>query len=333
MSRKAIAGLSTIGMVETGYLSYLKLYTADGISKICGDEGDVAASSLSSCSSVLNSPYATIQLGDLNLPLTLVGCAAYAITALLAAVPLLILSDEEDGSSSSYENNRIAILCTTTAMATFSSFLLSLLFNTLHQSCPFCLLSAALSISMGFTAWISGALPMNRRQDGVKVGLGSFFTTTLAALALFLSVDEVAMQAYKSELIMAGNGLSNNVVAQAKSDAEPKKDIPAPPITATSSARALKIGADLKTLDAKMYGAYWCSHCFEQKQRLGKEAYYGNVQYVECSKEGLNSGAAFCKEQKVPGYPTWEIGGKQFPGDMYLDELEDIIKDVKSKQM
>uniref|UniRef100_A0A7S3V726 Thioredoxin domain-containing protein n=1 Tax=Chaetoceros debilis TaxID=122233 RepID=A0A7S3V726_9STRA len=172
-----------------------------------------------------------------------------------------------------------------------------------------------------------------RRQDGVKFGLGSFFTTTLAALALFLSVDEVAMQAYKSELIMAGNGLSNNVVAQAKSDAEPKKDIPAPPITATSSARALKIGADLKTLDAKMYGAYWCSHCFEQKQRLGKEAYYGNVQYVECSKEGLNSGAAFCKEQKVPGYPTWEIGGKQFPGDMYLDELEDIIKDVKSKQM
>jgi len=77
-----------------------------------------------------------------------------------------------------------------------------------------------------------------------------------------------------------------------------------------------------------MFGAYWCSHCYEQKQRLGKEA-FANVQYMECSKEGLNSKVDMCKERKVPGYPTWEINGKLFPGDMYLDELEDIIKDER----
>ncbi len=317
-SRKIIAVLSMVGAAETGYLSYIKLHVPDGIQNICGDS---SSSSVSSCSSVLTSPYANIQIGGTEIPLTIFGFAAYSLVALLSLAPML---KEDEGS---HEINRIALLAITTCMATFSCFLLSLLFNILHQSCPFCLLSAALSISMGFLTWFSGALPMNRMQDGVKLGLGSFLTTTVASLALFLSVDEVKMQEYSNE-IMQGNGFTSNVVAGA---AEPKKDIPPPPITATSSERSLKIGEDLKSLDAKMFGAYWCSHCYEQKQRLGKEA-FANVQYNECSKEGLNSRKDLCKEKNIPGYPTWEINGKLFPGDMYLDELEDIIKNEKNSK-
>ena len=313
--RKIIAGISTVGLIETGYLSYIKLYVPDGIKNLCG--GDSPAS----CSSVLNGPYGHINIGDTEIPLTVFGFAAYSTVALLSALP--ILNGDNDNNNEN-ENNRIAILGVTTAMATFSSFLLSLLFNTLHLSCPYCLLSAALSISMGFLAWTSGALPINRSQDGVKLGLGSFLTTTIASLAFFFSVDEAAMQVYSND-IMQANGLTSNVVARADA---PTKDIPPPPVTAVSSERSLKIGQDLKSLDAKMFGAYWCSHCYEQKQRLGKEA-FANVQYMECSKEGLNSKVDMCKERKVPGYPTWEINGKLFPGDMYLDELEDIIKDER----
>ena len=317
--RNAITALSAVGSAETFYLSYLKLFTSDGIQKICGD----SSSGASSCSSVLNSPYANIQLGDLSIPLTALGFLAYIIVAVLSVAPKLSNNESEKN-----ENNRIALLGITTAMATFSSFLLSLLFNIIHQNCPYCLLSAGLSISMGFLCWTSGALPVTRRSEGVKLGLGSFFATTLASLALFLSVDEVAMQAYSND-IMAANGLISGVVANAE---QPKKDIPPPPITATSSERSLKIGEDLKQLDAKMFGAYWCSHCYEQKQRLGMEA-YRNVQYFECSKEGLNSKADMCKEKKIPGYPTWEINGNLYPGDMYLDELEDIIKNENTKRI
>ena len=314
--RNLITGMSAVGALETGYLSYVKLYIPDGIKNICGD---ASSSTISSCGDVLNSPYANIQLGDTIFPLTLFGFAAYSTLTALSLIPTL------SGDNESNENNRIAILGLTTAMATFSSFLLSLLFNILHQSCPYCLLSAGLSISMGFLAWFSGALPINRRQDGVKLGLGSFLTTTVASLAFFLSVDEVAIQAYSND-IMQANGFTSGVIASAKD--EKKKDIPAPPVTATSSQRALKIGDDLKDLNAKMFGAYWCSHCYEQKQRLGKEAFM-NVQYMECAAEGLNSKADMCKERKVPGYPTWEINGNLYPGDMYLDELEDIIKNEK----
>jgi len=164
------------------------------------------------------------------------------------------------------------------------------------------------------------------RDNGVKLGIGSFATTTIAALALFFSVDQAAITAYQSGSdIMQANGLS--VVANA-ADQKQQKDIPPPPITATSTERSLLLGEDLKSLDARIFGAYWCSHCYEQKQTLGKEA-MRNVGYVECSKEGLNSASEMCKEKNIPGYPTWEIGGKLFPGEMYLDELEDIVKNFK----
>ena len=315
--RKTFTALSTLGMIETGYLSYLKLYTPSGISDLCSATGS------GSCTSVLNSPYATLTLNGFEIPLTVVGCLAYGIVALLSFQPLIT-----DSTTKYYDDttNRLAILGVTTSMATFSSFLMSLLFNVLHESCPFCIISATLSISMGLLAWYSGFLPYEKRDNGVKLGIGSFATTTIAALALFFSVDQAAITAYQSGSdIMQANGLS--VVANA-ADQKQQKDIPPPPITATSTERSLLLGEDLKSLDARIFGAYWCSHCYEQKQTLGKEA-MRNVGYVECSKEGLNSASEMCKEKNIPGYPTWEIGGKLFPGEMYLDELEDIVKNFK----
>ncbi len=334
--RKMFTVLSVIGMVETGYLSYIKLFDPNGMANICG--GGEGGEGLSSCSSVLNSPYASLSLSDeVTIPLTLIGFLAYTAVAVLSAGPLLL--SKANGTQSQQNdvdadvdvdvNNRVAILCTTTSMATFSSFLLSLLYTTLHQWCPYCILSAGLSLTMGLTAWTSNILPnVNRisRERGAKLGLGSFVTTTAASLLFFFTVDQSAITAYQND-VMAANGLanSNNIVATAK---EVEKNIPPPPITSTSSDRALKIGQDMKELNTRFFGAYWCSHCYDQKQRLGKEA-MANVEYIECSKEGLNSQNALCKERGVPGYPTWEIGGKLYPGEMYLDELEEIIAKAK----
>jgi len=55
------------------------------------------------------------------------------------------------------------------------------------------------------------------------------------------------------------------------------------------------------------------------------------VTYVECAKDGKDSQAAMCKEAKVPGFPTWDIGGKLYPGEWGLDELEDILKEVNGR--
>jgi hypothetical protein len=102
-----------------------------------------------------------------------------------------------------------------------------------------------------------------------------------------------------------------------------------PPIKKASTDRSMKLVDDLNSLNAKMYGAYWCSHCYNQKETLGKEA-VEKFTYIECDKEGLSSQYGMCRAKDIPGYPTWEIKGKLYPGEKSLDELEQLVAKVKS---
>jgi hypothetical protein len=72
-----------------------------------------------------------------------------------------------------------------------------------------------------------------------------------------------------------------------------------PAITTHSSPQAIELAKKLKDLNSKMYGAYWCSHCYNQKQELGQEAFYQNIPYIECDKEGFDSQYPLCKANKV----------------------------------
>src|SRR3989338_4753785 len=56
---------------------------------------------------------------------------------------------------------------------------------------------------------------------------------------------------------------------------------------------------------AKMYGAYWCPHCINQKEDFGKSWQY--VTYVECSLPGGQAQTPVCKTAGIEGYPTWEF--------------------------
>eukprot|EP01035_Chromulina_nebulosa_P020298 gene20298-26349_t len=105
-----------------------------------------------------------------------------------------------------------------------------------------------------------------------------------------------------------------------------------PEIKTTSSDEAIQLSNRLNKLNAKFYGAFWCSHCFNQKQILGKEA-MGKVEYIECDKKGFNSQNSLCKEKKVPGYPTWEINGELIPGERSLDELKEIVTYIEKKDL
>ncbi|GAB5360211.1 hypothetical protein AAMO2058_000608200 [Amorphochlora amoebiformis] len=101
-----------------------------------------------------------------------------------------------------------------------------------------------------------------------------------------------------------------------------------PEVESSSSAEALQLGRELRELGAVFFGAYWCSHCANQKRALGKEAFQ-MIRYVECAKDGFNSNRKLCNEKDISGYPTWEIAGDLYPGEMSLDELRDIVAEVK----
>ncbi len=73
---------------------------------------------------------------------------------------------------------------------------------------------------------------------------------------------------------------------------------------------------------AKMYGAYWCPHCANQKADFGDSFKF--VDYVECDPRGENPRVQMCYDAGIQGYPTWEINGLQYPGEQSLQELSKL---------
>ncbi len=71
----------------------------------------------------------------------------------------------------------------------------------------------------------------------------------------------------------------------------------------------------------KMYGAYWCPHCAEQKEILGKS--YRFV-YVECGVQGSHSESDECKALGIKGFPSWRFpDGSMIPLVFSAAELSD----------
>ena len=71
---------------------------------------------------------------------------------------------------------------------------------------------------------------------------------------------------------------------------------------------------------AKMYGAWWCPHCSDQKEMFGYAFQY--VNYVECSPPGQRSQNDVCKQAGVKSYPTWQFSdGSRAQGALHLQAL------------
>lgn len=76
----------------------------------------------------------------------------------------------------------------------------------------------------------------------------------------------------------------------------------------------------LSTKGAKMYGAYWCPHCADQKERFGSSFHY--VDYVECGIKGSRALAQVCTDANIKHFPTWVFAdGARVEGDHPLDFL------------
>ncbi len=70
----------------------------------------------------------------------------------------------------------------------------------------------------------------------------------------------------------------------------------------------------------KMYGAYWCSHCQEQKALFGKSWEY--VDYIECATPGSKTPKVECIAAGVKGYPMWSFGAdRKISGALAFEQL------------
>jgi len=75
---------------------------------------------------------------------------------------------------------------------------------------------------------------------------------------------------------------------------------------------------------AKMYGAWWCPHCSEQKEMFGYAFQY--VNYIECSPESQRTVKDICKQAGVKNFPTWQFpDGSRMEGAQPLAILGDKV--------
>ncbi len=85
-----------------------------------------------------------------------------------------------------------------------------------------------------------------------------------------------------------------------------------------SSPEQIALANHLRQRGVIFYGAYWCTHCFRQKNLFGQQA-GDRLPYVECAKD--QAGADKCTAADVRAYPTWVLGDERREGVQTLEEL------------
>jgi len=261
--RKVLAAVASCGALETAYINANKLGLFVLPESIC-------SGAAISCSEVLNGPWSEV----FGIPLTVPGMLAYLAVVGLSLAPLVPTASNKVIESITQS----MLLALTTMMLVFSGYLLSLLAFKIGAACPWCFFSAAVSIFLSSFTWVrTGGVTPN-----LKLGLSSGSAAVLASAVVYvLCGTEVAIAEARTILEQPA------IVA-----------LSPPEVTNKSGPREMIIAKALKERGAKMYGAYWCSHCFEQKQRLGAEA-MRLIPYIECAKDGENSQTGLCKANKV----------------------------------
>ena len=79
----------------------------------------------------------------------------------------------------------------------------------------------------------------------------------------------------------------------------------------------------LSSKGAKMYGAYWCPHCADQKELFGSSFQY--APYIECGIKGSRNEAQFCVDAGVKRFPTWVFAdGTRVEGAHSLEFLGQV---------
>lgn len=279
---KLILGLAAGGIAETSYLTLSKLLAAPVACPLSG-----------SCDTVLSSGYAEL----FGIPLSAFGLAAYSAAAFFAFLGL--------ESTLSHRAARLALLGTSTVLASCSSYLLYILFTQFPgDNCVWCLTSATLSL--GILGTVLASFNPREAQDVAAPSLG-LAAGVLAFLGFaFSGVEGSSAGAYDLEFQQ-------------------------PTVTRESPPKAADLAKRLKDSGARMYGAFWCSHCFDQKQAFGKDA-IADFPYVECYPEGVHQGtklAPACSAVGLQSFPTWIINGEKVEGEQSFDKLEELLAAAK----
>jgi uncharacterized membrane protein len=298
-----IGAIAILGAIITAYLTFARLTST---AAACPTEG---------CEKVLASPYATL----FGLPLSLFGLLAYIGMATFALAPLAINPEKNRQLRTKLDQwTWLLLFIGATAMTVFSGYLMYIMFSQFVARfgaggvCYFCIASAVFALSMLVLTLIG------RDWDDIGqllfIGVIIVMVTLVGTLAVYSPIGSESGSVDPAAQIRSGDGQVFFTIKNTSGPAE------------------IELVRHLNQVGAKMYSAYWCPHCYEQKELLGVQA-ARQLNYFECAPDGVNSQTAQCQKiipeaekqtgQKF-GFPTWEINGKYYPGTQSLQKLAEL---------
>jgi uncharacterized membrane protein len=283
-SRVLIGAIAIIGALTTGYLTLSHF------------QGQSVACPTSGCDAVLSSKYANIG----GFPLSLFGTLAYSGMAIFSLGPLAVNANQNKELRKKLEDSTwILLLIGAISMVVFSGYLMFLLFFKINAGiCVYCVASATFTVAMLLLTLLGREWP----------DLGQvFFTGIIVAIVASLGTAIMYSTLMEKTVPLPSVNGSPGLL----------------PVTSTSGPAEISLAEHLTKVDAKMYGAYWCPHCHDQKQLFGQQA-LAKVPYIECDPNGPNAQPDLCKAAKIEGFPTWKIKDKSLSGTQSLTELAKV---------
>lgn len=262
--------------------------------KFTDSEAFCPAGAGGSCGDILNSSYSAV----FGVPLPLIGMVAYGVVALLG----IQMGQKSNPLGIGEANGRLVLLGTSTSMAAASAYFLYILSTKFTgEFCPYCLASVLLSFGL-FISSIKGVGFQEVQKD-----LGIQLLIVLLVVSTLNSSYSISQPTNTSSAMTELEYFTTE-------------------ITTESTPFAISLAKHLRSIGAKMYGAFWCSHCHDQKQMFGREA-AKLLDYVECFPDGVKKGAYManaCREAKLEGFPSWIINGEVLSGEKKLSELAEL---------
>ena len=279
-----IAVLSTIGLVDTGSITLKNWGFFNSLSCPGINNG---------CETVLNSPWGTLfENSQLNIPLSLAGVITYfSILLLSILLSLNLISPKE-------KLNKLIwwlIFIISCASSVFSMLLLNIMYFKIEAYCFFCILSATLSLSIFIISMIGANFESRETM---------FYRGFIVVLTV----------------LIGGLIWSNYVDPSKTNDISNTSEKVSPAITTSSSPQKIQFAKFLSENNIKMFSAYWCPHCHDQKQLFGKKA-VKELSIIECAQDGKDNQYKLCREKQIEGFPSWEINGEIYSGVKDLNDL------------
>lgn len=248
-----------------------------------------------SCNTILSSDFASV----FGVPLPLYGMVAYGLVSILG---LRLQRIPQNTAFDVQKKDEMILIGITTSMAVATAYFLYILSTEFGgESCLYCLTSSALTFSLFFITLKNFGFDKFQKMLGSQLCIAS-----LVFIALSVSYNVV-------------QPVSSSLAATEMPYVERE-------ITKESSPLAISLARHLHSIGAKLYGAFWCSHCVHQKEMFGHEA-AKLLDYIECYPDGVKAGAKMaqaCFDVDLKYFPSWEINGQVLSGEKQFAELAEL---------